>query len=170
MSRRLNETIAERLARHSMPEPNSGCLLWTGAVASHGYGVFAYAGRYGLTAHRASWEVAHGPIPAGLFVLHKCDVRPCINPNHLFLGTHQDNMDDMQAKGRRSNVAPRGVHHRAAKLNEEQVREIRADNRTIRSIAAAYGVDRTLISRIKRRQLWKHLSVSDSATPAMEGR
>lgn len=83
------------------PEPNSGCWLWTGRYGNNGYGTFG-GGRKGerTGAHRLVWEITNGPIPDGLFVLHRCDVRGCVNPEHLFLGTAKDNTQDMMAKGR----------------------------------------------------------------------
>ena len=78
----------------------SGCWKWQGAVDSHGYGRTRYNGKL-TSAHRAAYEYMHKEIPEGMHVLHRCDNPPCINPAHLFLGTHQDNMDDMAAKGRR---------------------------------------------------------------------
>lgn len=81
------------------PEPTSGCYLWAGAVIRAGYGKLGRRGRT-LSAHRYFWEEENGPIPNGLHVLHKCDVRNCVNPDHMFLGTHGDNMRDMFAKGR----------------------------------------------------------------------
>lgn len=82
-----------------IPEPNSGCLLWEGATARYGYGHVRRGGKY-ISLHRLVWEETHGPIPGGLHVLHRCDVPACVNIDHLFLGTHFDNMRDIVAKGR----------------------------------------------------------------------
>jgi hypothetical protein len=92
--------LAERLEKYSIPEPNSGCLLWFGGQAL-GYGLLKKEGtRKMVKAHRVAWELDNGPVPEGLFVLHRCDTRCCINTDHLFLGTLSDNMRDCVAKGR----------------------------------------------------------------------
>ena len=93
-------SLRERLDCFSIPEPNSGCVLWMGATAGDmGYGKVSWRGKQ-EPAHRMAWVDARGPIPAGLFVLHKCDVPSCINVNHLRLGTHAENMADKKNKGR----------------------------------------------------------------------
>lgn len=103
---RRPEDVTKRLLRHCIPEPNSGCWLWTGTlkkpVRGLGYGHFRVSGKTKV-AHRVSWEIFRGPIPDGLCVCHKCDVSICVNPDHLFLGTRLDNIEDMVAKGRQSN-------------------------------------------------------------------
>jgi len=83
-------------------EKSEGCWLWTSATTAAGYGVFRLGGRKGIAAyvHRLAWALTHGPIPDGLEVCHHCDTPPCCNPDHLFLGTHSDNMRDMARKGR----------------------------------------------------------------------
>jgi hypothetical protein len=92
--------IETRLWEKVQKEPNGGCWLWTGGTTNGGYGVIG-VGRGRLhRAHRISWEIANGPIPDGLKVLHRCDNPPCVNPAHLFLGTQVDNMRDCAAKGR----------------------------------------------------------------------
>jgi len=75
------------------------CWIWTGALSDCDYGLFGIKGQM-LYSHRLMWEHHHGPIPEGLFVCHDCDNPSCVNPEHLKLGTHQDNMDDMKRKGR----------------------------------------------------------------------
>lgn len=97
------KTLRARFESHCEPEPNSGCLLWDGAL-KNGYGEIRArldSGAYAvLYAHRLAWEFAHGDIPKGLMVLHRCDVKSCCNPDHLFLGTHVDNANDMAMKNR----------------------------------------------------------------------
>lgn len=127
-------------------ERGKACWRWTAQVAKDGYGVFSpNDGRSPQRAHRMAWTLTNGPIPDGLQVLHRCDNRVCVNPAHLFLGTHQDNMDDMKAKGRGG--APR-------KLTDEQVGEIRrshaAGEKSIRRLASEYGVVYNAIWRVVR--------------------
>ena len=83
-------------------EKTAACWFWTGATVKDGYGTIRVGGRQAIArgAHRVSWELHNGPIPSGQLVLHTCDTPACVNPNHLFLGTHQDNADDKIAKGR----------------------------------------------------------------------
>ena len=77
----------------------SGCWLWLGAVDAAGYGDFWFGGT-NVGAHRVAWTLFMGEIPAGRFVCHHCDRPPCVNPAHLFVGTHGDNMRDASQKGR----------------------------------------------------------------------
>ena len=94
-------TINERFTSKYRVGTSTDCWLWTGGISHSGYGNFWYNGR-SLSAHRASYQFNFGPIPEGKFVLHKCDVKICVNPMHLFLGTTDDNMADMVAKGRQA--------------------------------------------------------------------
>lgn len=93
------EITKELIESRSIPEPNSGCWLWEKAVDRGGYGVVRPDYDL-LRAHRLSYEIYNGKADERLYVLHRCDVRCCVNPDHLFLGTHADNMQDMVRKGR----------------------------------------------------------------------
>ena len=120
----------------------SGCHEWQAGHARGGYGKFRYPTKT-VTAHRASWELFIGPIPKGQCVLHRCDNRLCVNPQHLFLGTLADNVKDMDEKQRRKT---------RAKLTETQVKEVRQmlnDRYSQKEIAKKFNVDQTTISRIK---------------------
>lgn len=144
----------------------NGCWLWTGYRNRTGYGTIGPGGQHrsDVLATNVSWELHNGPIPDGLNVLHNCpggDNPACVNPAHLWLGTHADNMADMVAKGRASHVVRvRGSSHPRALLTEEQVREIRRrykghNNPPQRVLAAEFGVDQTTISSVLHGR-WKH--------------
>ena len=146
------------------PEPMSGCWLWLGAEqGSNGYGRFKVNGK-GVAAHRFSYERFRGPIPEGLFALHHCDTPACVNPNHLFTGTHLDNTLDKVRKGRQAkgselanaqgNTLRRGELNGNRRLTNEQVVEIRALNMPQRKIATQFNVSQALISKIKRKEMW----------------
>lgn len=147
----MRANIAERLEANSVLIPWSGCQIWMGGIGSGGYGTIYAEGRSQRT-HRVAWKNARGPIPDGLVVLHRCDVRLCINVAHLSLGTPAENMADMSKKGKQ-----RGANNPAAKLSAEQVSRIRADPRGSRKIAPEYGVSSILIRKIRAGRLWRHL-------------
>jgi len=131
------------------------CWPWLGLRLASGYGRFAFRRKI-LLAHRYVWRVTHGAIPAGKFVLHRCDNPPCCNPAHLFLGNHDVNMSDMKHKGR----ACHGTVHWSAKLTPGKVREIRRrlrDGDVQVVVAKRFGVTQHLVSMIKRRLVWAHV-------------
>lgn len=137
----------------------TGCWLWRGTITPGGYGTIHREGRGSsrVQAHIVSWELHKGAVPAGRFVLHRCDERRCVNPEHLFLGTHEDNMRDMVEKGRQA----RGSRVNASRLNEEQVRAIRAAHTTgttAASLARTYGVTPHAVALIVHGVVWKHLT------------
>jgi hypothetical protein len=152
-------SLEVRLWRHV--EKTETCWLWRGCISNKGYGrirVFIDGKPKMIESHRIAWQVTHGPIPPGLHVLHKCDNPPCCNPDHLFLGTHGDNMRDMESKGRSNKT--RGSKHHNAKLSEDDVREIRrlysaGFNR--RRIAEKFRVTLAAVKLIAARKSWKHV-------------
>jgi len=153
MSRWPVRTVAERFWSHVQRGPD--CWEWTGGKTTGGYGLFSH-GPSSRRAHRAAWIITHGPIPHGLDVCHHCDNPPCCNPDHLFLGTRQDNMTDAQLKGR-VKPGPRmpGEVHPGAKLTWEAVAAIRASEGVSQyELARRYGVSRPLIGYVLRRTAW----------------
>lgn len=144
-------------------EDENGCWLWQGALAAvdpvtgDGYGHIVYRGEHYGT-HRLAWLLAHGPIPAGMEVCHTCDVRRCINPEHLFLGSHRENMADASRKGR----ANRGEANGLASLTEPDVLAIRASFTGTRgelaALARKHGVSEAAIRLVVRRETWRHVA------------
>lgn len=121
------------------------CWEWKGTL-SHGYGYFLIKWRRAIAAHRMSYVICKGPIPEKIFVCHRCDNPKCVNPNHLFLGTHTDNMQDGWSKDR----FPYGEMHSKSKLSSDQVMRIReiGTSMTQLKIAKMFGVSRGHISEI----------------------
>lgn len=129
------------------------CLVWGGSTAG-GYGTIRVNRRLERT-HRFAWVLAHGPVPGGLHVLHRCDNRRCVNVSHLFLGTNADNIADRVAKGR--SWRPRGERNGRAKLTVTDVRLIRAlraDGWLQVPLARRFGVSQRLVSLIVRGENW----------------
>ena len=133
------------------------CWNWTAGKSGEGYGRFGAGRRYGLSeyAHRISWAIHFGIIPDNLHVLHRCDNPSCVNPKHLFLGTHQDNMLDRDTKGRNAHLS--GEKAGNSKLTEAQVLGILTDNRSRKVIAKEYGISRMQVSNIVNRKSWRHI-------------
>ena len=121
---------------------SKGCYIWTAQIKRDGYGAFAFRGLT-MKAHRAAHILFKGEIPEGQCVLHKCDVRACVNPEHLFIGTQDENVLDMDAKGRRGT---------RAKLSVDQQRKVRFWSAWVsqQKIAASFGIDQTTVSRVLR--------------------
>lgn len=138
---------------------HSGCWEWTGSKSYAGYGAFKINHKSCL-AHRVSYALFVGQIPEGLCVCHSCDNPACCNPSHLFLGTHQDNMTDMQNKGRHPNNGARGENHGRHKLTKQEIYKIREmiEQRHLqKEIADIFGVNQATISYIKTKKNWEWL-------------
>jgi hypothetical protein len=129
------------------------CWEWCGAIGkTRGYGMFQFGGSP-VAAHRASWMIHKGVIPADIYVLHRCDNPPCVNPNHLFLGTNQDNYDDRDAKGR----VAHGERAAKAKLTESQVLAIRKSDESDAALGRVYGVHASTIRCARSGFKWARL-------------
>lgn len=157
----------------SRVDKSGSCWIWTGGLSEDGYGLFSIwidSKDKKIRAHRASYMLNIGDIPDGMLVLHECDNPPCVNPNHLFLGTHKDNSDDKVAKGRQlkgeamqlalKDKVLVGSNHPNSKLNEDQVREIKlmlSRGMAKRQIARMIGIDKSVIISISQGRAWKHV-------------
>lgn len=151
------KSVQDRFMDKVMPEPNTGCWIWTAGTNIKGYGTFGIGQRrMSSTSHRVSYEMFVGEIPENMHVLHHCDNTFCVNPDHLWLGTNLDNMKDRSKKNRQA----RGGLHAFAKVTEIDVliiREARAKGFLIADIARYFNVGNTCIVNIIHRINWKHI-------------
>lgn len=140
------DAIRQRFEEKFIPVPDAGCWLWVGEKNNKGYGRFNVSGGT-LLAHRASYVIHRGALPAKALVCHKCDTPSCVNPDHLFLGTYMDNMRDAMSKGRL--VLP--SRNPKPAIGEGVVAAIRTDSISMseRAVAKKYGVSKGTIYRIK---------------------
>lgn len=146
-------SISERLERLSIPVPECGCFIWLGSIKkNNSYGCFRIKRKTKL-AHRVSWEIANGKIPKGMNVLHSCDTPSCINPDHLFLGTQQENIADMKKKNRCAN----GEKLPQSKLTTEDIKAIRISNLSGRELSKLFNVSEGNISMIRSKKSWAWL-------------
>ena len=143
--------LKEHFKSNSIIDEN-GCWVWQKCQSRDGYG-FIWRNRKQCRTHRISYEIFKGSIPDGKQILHKCDNRLCVNPGHLFVGTHQDNMKDKINK-KRHNF---GESHGRSKLTEDDVLNIRKSKLSERKIAKLYSVNRTAINKIRNYTNWSHL-------------
>lgn len=147
--RRLRKSLVDRFW-DKFSRPDTGCWNWTGATTSSGYGQIgrSRSGSGKIVASRVAWMLWFGPVPDGLFVLHSCDNRLCVRPDHLFLGTKQDNAVDCINKGRYIGAA------RLDSLSVNAIRQRRYNGESEKSLAQAYHVHRSTINRIVNRKRW----------------
>ena len=150
---RIDDRFWPKVAKATANE----CWLWLAAKNKGGYGVLGVGGHSTVTASRVCWELHYGEIPSGQCVLHKCDIRACVNPNHLFLGTKADNRHDCKEKGR----MPIGESHGCSKLSECDVQNIRSiyasGGVSQRALGRFFNLSQGQIGQIVRREAWSHL-------------
>lgn len=146
----------QRFMEYVMPEPNSGCWLWTRCTTRDGYGQFHFKEKM-VKAHRYSWLIHNGEIPVGLLVCHKCDTPGCVNPDHLFLGTPAENNHDKIRKGR--GRGPKSEDVNTTKLNREKVESIKRlyanYGLSQRDIAFLFSVTQANIKQILLGRYWR---------------
>jgi hypothetical protein len=154
-SRKVSEGDATERFHQKYEINEFGCWIWTGGTRPNSKGVL-YPRHWtddakSIGAHRFSFELTNGAIPQGMYVCHKCDMPLCVNPDHLFIGSHQDNMRDMVAKKR--SFIGRGENKKGrAKLTNKQADQVRKMSMSNSKIAAMFGVSATTIARIKRKE------------------
>jgi hypothetical protein len=138
------------------------CWLWTANCFTNGYGRYNKSNMT-IGAHRYSYILAKGEISEGFVVRHTCDVRNCVNPNHLLIGTHQDNTNDRMERGRHNCIGagpPNGEKNGLAKLTEDDVIEIRIFREfgfTYKELGDMYGVSNVTIGHIIHKKTWSHI-------------
>lgn len=152
--KRYETTLEQKFWKYVTPAGSNDCWLWQGTTIRSGYGHIRHRDR-DYAAHRIAYELAHGPIPDGLVVMHSCDNPGCVNVAHLSLGTHAENAQDKVRKGR----APRNTAHVNTKITDAQVAEARRryfqENTPIKVLAKEYGIRWTTMNTIVFRQARK---------------
>lgn len=138
----------------SMVNKTESCWLWTGGKMPNGYANFHIERNKSWRVHRFSYWLANGEIPPGKGVLHKCDVRHCVNPDHLFIGSQKDNLQDCKSKGRTTT----GTRNAMARLDNESVLKIRSAVGSQRQIANMFNVHQSTVSNVINRKSWTHIS------------
>ncbi len=156
-SRLAKERFWEKVQKDS----DDKCWKWIGGKFSNGYGQF-YKNPCKITAHRFSYELANGEIDKNLKVCHTCDNPICVNPNHLFVGTQKDNIQDMIKKKRHNFNDAIGINNGRSIVNEVEVKEIRQKykegNISYKKLAKKYNLSETQTMRIVKRESWKHIN------------
>lgn len=159
-----NLTFTQRFWKHV--QKGLSCWLWTACKTKDGYGRLGNSKQGQYLAHRLSYRIHFGDTPEGMEVCHSCDTPACVNPSHLWIGTHSDNMKDCARKGRRilpcSESRVRGISHPKSKLTDEQVREILCryqHGESPTKMGPHFPVSIATINRIVNRKIWRHISL-----------
>ena len=165
MNQETKEKLYAILMQRSATDSDTGCRIWLGGKASHSHPEKCYGeirvSEPGKTTrwrvHRLMWEINHGDIPANLLVRHFCHTRLCINIDHLGIGTAKDNYEDARKAGRHTHGEIQG----SAKMTADQVKEIRRlrdESVSQRKVAKMFGIGRTTVAHIERRESWSHVT------------
>jgi len=148
-------TFCEKwLDENTITLAESGCMIYMKKLNKKGYAQSSKNNKT-VEGHRAAYEARFGPIPKGMCVCHRCDTPSCVNPDHMFLGTHRDNTLDASKKARLAH----GEKHKKSKLTDDQVRAIRRETGSYDEIAKAYGVCSGTIRNIRLRLTWRHITL-----------
>ena len=149
-------SVLERFEEKIGDPDNNGCWPWLAKQIQAGYGQLRVGDKL-LLAHRVSWELYRGPIPEGMNVCHACDNPNCVNPEHLFIGTLAENIQDSVRKGRCAAIRRRGEKSVSAKLTNDDVLAIRASTDAHHVVAARFGISRGNVVHIRRYDSWWHI-------------
>lgn len=153
-------SVSDRFWSKAIPEPNSGCWLWTGAVNSNGYGSFGIGSRKDktrkiVTASRLAYQLTHGEVTDQLHILHSCDNALCVNPDHLSAGTRSRNMQEAYDRGMQPFRG--GSQNSRAKLTDDIVREIRKNKISGPKLAKELGCSTQIIYAARSGKTWRHV-------------
>lgn len=156
-------SLHERMEAYTIPEPNTGCHIFSGTIAARGYGSIYFRNKP-VAAHRLAWSMANGkPVPVGMVVRHTCDNRWCVNPSHLKIGTPLDNVQDMHRRGRAP--SQRGSRNPAARMTEDRVRAFRylERNGVPRLVSqVCFSISPQALCNIVKGRDWAHTQEEDA--------
>lgn len=151
------DTSVESRYREKWEEDPNGCWIWQSTTQASGHGQLWVDGRH-RGAHRVSYKIHKGEIPDGMHICHKCDVNPCVNPDHLYAGSRSDNVQDAIERTGWIESRERGEEHHSSKLTWDEVGEIRSRYANTEAsqydLASEYGVSASTVGEIVRREIW----------------
>ena len=157
------KNIKDRFEEKFIANPDNGCWEWQFFKNKKGYGMFQLSKYKATLAHRTAYKLYVGEFDDSLCVLHKCDNPKCVNPEHLFLGTREDNNKDRNLKGREGDRS--GIKNGRAKLTPELVSWVKESEQKISHIAFSLGIGRSTVNHIKKGRNWKSLEGQLLQTP-----
>lgn len=157
------KTLDERIDQYAQHVLPSGCLIWTGYTDKDGYAIAHFVDRKvkkNLKVHRLVYEQVNGKIPHGMLVCHRCDIRSCVNPDHLFVGTYADNVSDMWDKkrwkpGAQDNAGERNPNSKLSSVDVEKIIQMKADGAKTKQLSETFGVSKTQIQKIFSGKAWR---------------